>query len=425
MAKYIDQAGAQHFADALMAATKTIGGQTIWGSGNIETGGNVQSVYVSDFTKVWEQAEFKNATPGSIIPIIGDGSTVGFPLVSTYGGVAAGPASFILSGLFIYLHSEGINSEGDNCLFVVFSDTSSPSSHDIGDAVCAYCFAKKSTTGGIDTANWIPQNNELVIDNIEQLKYYQTWLRSERFKTVIFGATELDLTDISTMSIKNAKIVGPTNTASGGCTIKNAANLIFIGCEFANFSSLSSTNGCNIFFANSSLNMRHCRGCFSGPSLGTNGGFTFQGSKIVFYHSDIAIHNQDNVYQAQYHPNVKVNSIELSSSKITGFAAASLSSGNTTVVIKQTDGASRLNVITSICTSCDFSRCLIKTDKSAVRVFNARFDACVMPATNYSAYIYNVINSYIKPGSNTYYPSFNSAETVGETGGAGWCSPYN
>lgn len=44
MAKYIDQDGAQHFAEALMASTKTIGGQTIWGSGNIETGGGATTV---------------------------------------------------------------------------------------------------------------------------------------------------------------------------------------------------------------------------------------------------------------------------------------------------------------------------------------------------------------------------------------------
>lgn len=37
MAKYLDQAGAQHLAEALMNSTKTVGGQTIWGSGNINT----------------------------------------------------------------------------------------------------------------------------------------------------------------------------------------------------------------------------------------------------------------------------------------------------------------------------------------------------------------------------------------------------
>lgn len=40
MAKYLDQASTQHFAEALMSSTKTIGGQSIWGSGNIDAGGN-------------------------------------------------------------------------------------------------------------------------------------------------------------------------------------------------------------------------------------------------------------------------------------------------------------------------------------------------------------------------------------------------
>ena len=38
MAKYLDQAGVQHLTEALVQNTKTIGGQTIWGSGNIEAG---------------------------------------------------------------------------------------------------------------------------------------------------------------------------------------------------------------------------------------------------------------------------------------------------------------------------------------------------------------------------------------------------
>lgn len=45
MAKYLDQAGAQHLAEALMGATKTISGQTIWGSGNIEAGGGGIKTY--------------------------------------------------------------------------------------------------------------------------------------------------------------------------------------------------------------------------------------------------------------------------------------------------------------------------------------------------------------------------------------------
>ena len=45
MAKYLDQAGTQHLAEALMSSTKTIGGQTIWGSGDIEAGGGGIKTY--------------------------------------------------------------------------------------------------------------------------------------------------------------------------------------------------------------------------------------------------------------------------------------------------------------------------------------------------------------------------------------------
>lgn len=65
MAKYIDQAGAQHFAEALMASTKTIGGQTIWGSGNIEVGGGTTTVILTSaadfdtYKTVLESTDYK------------------------------------------------------------------------------------------------------------------------------------------------------------------------------------------------------------------------------------------------------------------------------------------------------------------------------------------------------------------------------
>ena len=53
MAKYLDQSGVQHLTEALVQNTKTIGGQSIWGSGNIETAesGNLITIStVGDFT---------------------------------------------------------------------------------------------------------------------------------------------------------------------------------------------------------------------------------------------------------------------------------------------------------------------------------------------------------------------------------------
>lgn len=57
MAKYMDQTGAQHFAEALMSATKTINGQTIWGDGNIEAGGSAIQTTYSAFKTLVENGE--------------------------------------------------------------------------------------------------------------------------------------------------------------------------------------------------------------------------------------------------------------------------------------------------------------------------------------------------------------------------------
>ena len=57
MAKYMDQSGAQHFAEALMSATKTINGQTIWGTGNIESGSSVIQTTYSAFKTLVENGE--------------------------------------------------------------------------------------------------------------------------------------------------------------------------------------------------------------------------------------------------------------------------------------------------------------------------------------------------------------------------------
>lgn len=60
MAKYLDQAGVQHLTEALVQNTKTIGGQSIWGSGNIETaesGNWITISTVGDFTTYKTQLE--------------------------------------------------------------------------------------------------------------------------------------------------------------------------------------------------------------------------------------------------------------------------------------------------------------------------------------------------------------------------------
>ena len=63
MAKYMDQSGAQHFAEALMSATKTINGQTIWGDGDMQVGNSVIQTTYSAFKTSVENGEL---TPGAL-----------------------------------------------------------------------------------------------------------------------------------------------------------------------------------------------------------------------------------------------------------------------------------------------------------------------------------------------------------------------
>ena len=81
MAKYMDQSGAQHFAEALMSATKTINGQTIWGDGDIPAGSAKQPVFIEDFSKVWESTNLNTAAVGEIIPIAGNDLTKNLPTI--------------------------------------------------------------------------------------------------------------------------------------------------------------------------------------------------------------------------------------------------------------------------------------------------------------------------------------------------------
>ena len=71
MAKYLDQSGVQHLTEALVQNTKTIGGQSIWGSGNIETAesGNLITISsVADFTTYRTQLLSKIPKSVSIEP---------------------------------------------------------------------------------------------------------------------------------------------------------------------------------------------------------------------------------------------------------------------------------------------------------------------------------------------------------------------
>lgn len=160
MAKYMDQSGAQHFAEALMSATKTINGQTIWGDGDMQIGGSAkQPVYIEDFSKVWESTNLNTAAVGEIIPIVGDNSTKNLPTVC-----ASMPASFSWAGYYVLLTEENIDSSGKNCLFVINTYLNSEMFDPAN--IYAYCFSTKNTTGGFDNSRWvaIPSAQDQVIE---------------------------------------------------------------------------------------------------------------------------------------------------------------------------------------------------------------------------------------------------------------------
>lgn len=176
MAKYMDQSGARHFAEALMSATKTINGQTIWGDGDMQVGGSAkQPVHIEDFSKVWESTNLNTAAVGEIIPIVGDGYTKHLP------GDISGPASFGWAGYYVLLTEENINSAGENCLFVINTYQSSEPSSELN--IYAYCLAKKDTSGGFTWDKWTYCRMQSVIQTT-----YLTFKTSVKSGKLIPGA---------------------------------------------------------------------------------------------------------------------------------------------------------------------------------------------------------------------------------------------
>lgn len=85
MAKYLDQAGAQHLAEALMGATKTIGGQTIWGSGNIEAGGRgIKTYYITGDQEWLNNAEALASTEFKVVILDKTTGTIGSTANTNY-----------------------------------------------------------------------------------------------------------------------------------------------------------------------------------------------------------------------------------------------------------------------------------------------------------------------------------------------------
>lgn len=67
MAKYLDQTGAQHLAEALMNSTKTVGGQTIWGDGDIEVGGGNNGAVFIELTSASDVSTYNSVLKDSTI----------------------------------------------------------------------------------------------------------------------------------------------------------------------------------------------------------------------------------------------------------------------------------------------------------------------------------------------------------------------
>lgn len=84
MAKYLDQTGAQHLAEALMASTKTIGGQTIWGSGNIEAGGGIKTYHITGDQEWLNNAEALASPEFKVVILDNTTGTIGSTADTNY-----------------------------------------------------------------------------------------------------------------------------------------------------------------------------------------------------------------------------------------------------------------------------------------------------------------------------------------------------
>lgn len=121
MAKYLDQTGAQHLAEALMNSTKTVGGQTIWGSGNIEAGGSdsiIKTYIIPGDAEWWENATALSSDDLKIVVLSdetgGIGSTAGksYSLCNAY--VYVSPYK---NGTSLLMGGEGASFDFYNCVF--------------------------------------------------------------------------------------------------------------------------------------------------------------------------------------------------------------------------------------------------------------------------------------------------------------------
>lgn len=95
----MDQSGAQHFAEALMSATKTINGQTIWGDGNITIsggGGGGNSVIQTTYSAFQTSVTSKTLTPGAFYMITDYQAVPNATYVKKAPGIALGSVTYLI-----------------------------------------------------------------------------------------------------------------------------------------------------------------------------------------------------------------------------------------------------------------------------------------------------------------------------------------
>lgn len=84
MAKYLDQTGVQHLAEALISSTKTIGGQSIWGTGNIEAGGGIKTYHITGDQEWLNNAEALASPEFKVVILDNTTGTIGSTADTNY-----------------------------------------------------------------------------------------------------------------------------------------------------------------------------------------------------------------------------------------------------------------------------------------------------------------------------------------------------
>ena len=249
MAKYIDQAGAQHFAEALMASTKTIGGQTIWGSGDIEAGGGTTTVTltsVADFDtykSVLESNDYKVVLFNFVSVDLGS-KTVTIVNATLFNAYQPGEGSIIENGSIVFKDCRDGNSAAKPVtaqyqgLLITFQNTTK-----LQFINCHIVFGGDATING----QGIP-----TFANCTEVEIFQSYIESYGYGAgVLSSSSKLTLYD---STIKGFEFGKPTvldlNSSS---TVANNTLYItncIINCNLENLGNITMNNGTGVDITN-------------------------------------------------------------------------------------------------------------------------------------------------------------------------------